>query len=291
MLKPRWALALVMLGSLYPGLAALAQSLVPGRPYALVGGVFGDTAGIENGSAGELFVHDLAARSAIGRRELGDASLVFGIDYRMTRLDFDRVAVADRVLHALAVPITYLRRQGDWQYVARLAPGLATDFDGINSSDFTTSGLFRASRRTSEFTEWVVGAGVSRAFGDSTLYPLVGAVLTPNQHWRLALTLPRLEIGYAPSARLGLFANLYPAGGKWHVHADAPDSDFDVTFQAVRLELGAEYHLSAGRWIELALGSETGRSVELVDDSQIAVDFDLEDSSYLMLSLLFRAPE
>ena len=199
-------------------------------------------------------------------RDISFGKFIIGGHYQVTRYELDNLN-ADKNLHVLELPITLLRQKNEWTYITRLSPGLHSDFDELDSNDLLVTARFVATKKRSENLTWVIGAAVDRSFGDTMLYPVIGAQYWPSQRTLFKLVLPRLEIRHALSSKTILFWHLKPSGGKWNVTVKNMNKDFNVTTDAVRTSLGAEINLSDFGWLKVEAGREVNRSIELVDEA------------------------
>ena len=241
----------------------------------------------------EVGYRELTAEFPFLKRDLGDGKLLVGVDYKYTSYDISGGDVKDTKLHAFKVPFTYIRQTQSkkWNYIVRLSPGAHTDGENMSSDDYVLLGIVRAEYLQSQDTTWVVGIVVDRTFGDTKPFPLVGVEYAPNNNWHLGLVLPNPQISYTPSPTSHYFVAAKPGGGKWNVHSDRRNEDYNFTAQGIRTSLGAEFKVTKIGWLRIEAGKVFGQNFEFEDKNGTKVDLDADDAYFATVSFVVHAPK
>lgn len=217
------------------------------------------------------------------RFDIGHIVVDLGVDYQYTRYEYNGIDGRNRDLHRLQVPFRFRSRRGEWQYRGYVAPGVSTSSNVLKDvlnrggrDDFFVSGRIDASRR---YNDKVLIAGVAydQTFGRPTMYPVFGAVFTPNERLRLRLAFPDPEVWYRVSERHSFTTRLFPAGHRWHVVVDDFASDFDYRVRAIRSQLTWSVQLGPNLTLDVSSGYEFDRQHHFTDDQGVRINANAED--------------
>jgi hypothetical protein len=267
------------------------ERFIPG--YAVADAYFGwsDRAGFAGGSVQqEEAGFDFNAPIYMGE----DLRLTAGLSYRHTKLDFQGAEpFGDDIsfdLHRVHVPVNVWMDNGNWKYWLNLKPGVSGDLERIEGDTFTFSALALASYAFSEKLSFAMGAFYSQDLQDSRFLPALGFVWKPDPHWTLSLTVPRVEISYAPSAKWLFTAHALPSGGSWTVvDPDNTSRDMIVNYQSLCAGLTAEKQLGSGpAWAFVDAGYQFIQEIEVERSGQSTFEEDLDAVPYVKVGVKLR---
>lgn len=225
---------------------------------------------------------------------LGDrVKVTAGFSYRWNELDFSGVpqplASQTLNLHRLDLPVNVWADLNErWKLWLRFQPGWYSDFENVGSEDFTVMSLGVLSYQWTDWLKVAFGAFYSRETGEERILPALGFILEPDPHWYLALTFPRVEMTYAPTADWLLSARVVANGGSWNISNPAGTGpDVDLSYQAVRLGLGVDRRLVRNWWAYLEGGVQIAQEIEIQGGGY---DFlsDLDSNAYLSTGVRLR---
>lgn len=216
-----------------------------------------------------------------------------GFMYRWNQFDFSGAPepLASRTfdLHRLDIPFNVWADLSErWKLWLRLQPGLYSDFDNLDSEDFTLTSLAVLSYQWNEWLKVAFGAFYSRETGDARILPALGFIIEPDPHWSLALTFPRVELVYAPTPDWLLTARAVLSGGGWNISDPLGGAtDVDLNYQAVRLGLGVDRRLVRNWWAYLEGGVQVAQEIEI---QGAGYDFatDLDPNAYFATGVRLR---
>jgi hypothetical protein len=218
--------------------------------------------------------------------------LTAGVRYRLNTLDFGgrELPFANSLdLHRLEVPFNLWIDYSDrWNFWFRASPGLYSDFDSISSDAFTFSALALGSYQWTETLSVAVGGYYSRDLGSEKLLPAAGFIWKPDPHWSLALTVPRIELAYAPTRDWLLAARAYPSGGGWNISGVDGDENADLNLSSVRAGLGVERRLFGKVWGSVDGGLQFAQELELEGSGRSDFTEDLDDSWFVNFGIKLR---
>lgn len=216
-----------------------------------------------------------------------------GVQYRYNELDFGAapLPLGNRSfdLHRVDVPFNvwkdFNRR---WKMWVRLQPGWYSDFGTVNSDDFILTSLALLSYQWTDTTKVAFGAFYSRDLGEERVLPAVGFIFEPDPHWSLALTFPRVELAYSPTADWLFAGRLQLAGAGWNITDPAGGAaDVDLNYRAIRAGIGIDRRLSGPWWAYLDAGVLFGQEIE-IDAPTYGFQQDLETSAFVTGGIRLR---
>lgn len=233
---------------------------------------------------GEASVREFRLEGNVARLETSFGTVLLGARYERRRLllpgRFD-----DETLHELKPSLTLLNDRGPWRLVARIAPGVATDFEHVNGDDVSIDALAQLVYRRDARTRWVAGIAADRTFADTAVYPVVGITHAPSDRLWLGLVFPRPAIRIATAPGTVLYWRSEPIGNRWHVDGEAGERDVDLTVDGVRTGLGIEWRAAGDLHLRLEIGGEFARGVDALDDGGEERAVDPEDTPYVNVSI------
>lgn len=235
--------------------------------------------------APELSAQEVELKASFAAWDIDGGKLVLGNHTRYTQYQFSAANIEDKDLYEIYFPLSYIQKSGSWTHIGRLSLGLSSDFEELDQEDLVVSALYRGLYKSSAKLDWVLGLGLNRNFGDSQVFPLLGANYQASEQWRFELVLPQIKISYKPQARLLYFFQLKPNGRKWNVEDEQSGNDVDITTKEIRTSLGVSYQSTKSLRLSAELGQLFARSIEVSDINGIEQEIDIEDSSVISLSL------
>lgn len=225
-------------------------------------------------TAGELEIYTLEAKSVLsGPIKAGnDFTLLPMIQYKATRLNWKDTPsgfpIEDEDVHSIALSSYFLYNQqgSPWLFGGWAKAELATDFQHINSDDFTfdvivggaykfndrfTLGLGVAAININNDTEYYVGPAmdwkISDTFRIGVLGPDVTASYTPNDDWEFSL-------------------RGYTAGDEWNIR-DAGSKSTTLDLDSYRVGLFADRRLAGDLWLRVGGGMTLMNEIEIKSPS------------------------
>lgn len=244
---------------------------------------------VTNGRQINFEVNEFNLKSPLTSIDTKFGKLIFGVDYTNTEIRFTDI-VPEKSLHAIELPITYVRERGNWNFVSQISPSLNSDFEEIGSDDFSVNGKFLARYNSHRNNSWIFGLAADRTFGKSQIYPIVGFHLTSPRNWDIRASLPNPEIRYA--IRRDIYLSLYgkPHGGKWDIDLpNAPQrNNWDTSITGYQFGFKTEMQFSSNIWSTFTIGRELNRSGDFTDENGMEYEFDFEDTYFVGLSFGLR---
>ena len=242
--------------------------------------------------------YDGGGRLALGEAGIGTEAAVvsnawgqwsLGAGVKVADFDFSGGATYPRreTLYRIQLPVEFRRALNDrWGYSLRAAPGLASDLERVTGADLRWTALALASYQRDPAWRWVGGMYYGQAFGESRVYPALGAIWQPAPEWTVGLIMPRPGVTYRPGRAWSFTALIQPSGGDWNL--ETPDGERALILETWRGGLEAGCRLGR-RWaLQLEGGWAFARRLELRDTDQerVAAD-DLDGAPYVRLGVRF----
>ncbi len=236
----------------------------------------------------EFSVNEVKLNGTFSGIKSGDGMFIIGGEFRYTEYQFNSDLADDNQLYEIALPMTYITGTSDLRHIVRVAPGIKSDFEDLSGDDITLTAFYQANFVSSATLTWVLGAGVGHQFGESQAFPLMGAIYQPNEEWRFNLVLPQLEATYIASDNNLWYFSLIPSGRSWNVENENDLTDVDIITEEIRLALGTVYAINKNLALRAEVGSATGRNLEFTMSNGDEVDVDVEDTSFIGVTLEYR---
>ncbi|MEM7386939.1 MAG: DUF6268 family outer membrane beta-barrel protein [Verrucomicrobiota bacterium] len=219
----------------------------------------------------------------------GDWSFGLGFRYRLDRLDFAGLSLDDQTLHRVQIPLflAWAPENSRWSAFARLAPGLATDFEDLSEDSITAAAILAAAYQWTPTFKVTLGAYFNPDIDAGTILPSLGFQWDPNPEWSLIFGAPRTELQYKPHSDLRLKLALYSGGGRWNIEEDG--RNLDLSHRTLRAGVGLETRFADRFWWSLWAGVNLFQEYELeeVDGPDLAEE-DIEDSLFLYTGIRFQ---
>ncbi len=267
------------------GMAEYLSSVRPAvPPLASVGFEWHDTHDFEDGM-GEADFSVLEVRAPFFFRAFGGGDkIAVGLDYSLTSLDVKADGYSwDGELHGVFLPISYTHRKegSPWFFLAQVAPGLRTDFNGIDSDDFAFRTFASAMRQINSQLMFGVGAFLSYDVDETFAVPGIGFTWKPAEDWLVSLIPPQLAVSWIPSDDWNVSATFRPRSFIADIDegGDSPDI---ASVSYGRLGLAVKHRLfnSPDLWLNLNAGYTVYSEVELQRSGQSMFDGDLDQGFY-----------
>jgi len=199
---------------------------------------------------------------ALGR----DINFFASLDYDMTLFDADvpaTVPLRDADLHTLSIPLSILKRSesSPWAWLARVDPGISTDFDDVNGHDIRFGARAGAAYTFSKTLTVSAGLGMAEAYGDYVVLPLVGFDWAPTDNVFVSLAGTRLSASYQPSEDWILRSAVYLAGGVWNVQVD--DESRELSLRSLHAGIGVDRRLADKLWLTAWTGYSFANKIDV----------------------------
>ena len=257
----------LMLSAAFIG-AASAQPTIPGYDFTRASASYAGGMDLDD-TAGEMEIYALDLRTALSKPiPLGGNLIALPvIHYKGTRINFkDNNAafpIQDEDVHSISLSSFFIhsRAGSPWILGAWTRAELATDFQHINSDDFTFD----------------LAAGVAYKLSDSFTVGFGGAVLNlnnepefyvgpafdwrPNDCFRAGLYGPNVVVAWTPSTDWELSLRGEAAGDEWNIR-DAGGRSTTLNLDSYRLGLFVDRRLSGDLWLRVGGGMTMGNEIE-----------------------------
>lgn len=235
-------------------------------PSYRAGLFFNGAAELDKG--GEYSYSRFTLRSPLTKPIAFGADLMFfaSLDYDATLLEVDvpaLVPLRDGDLHTLSIPLNILKRSegSPWTWLVRVDPGLSTDFDDVNGHDIRIGARAGGGYTFSKTLTLTGGIGMSEAFGDYMVLPLVGFDWSPSDNLFISLAGTRLSASYQPSEDWILRTAVYLSGGVWNVQVD--DASRELTMRSLHAGVGIDRRLADKLWLTAWTGYSFANKIDV----------------------------
>jgi hypothetical protein len=195
-----------------------------------------------------------------------DVNFFASLNYDMTLLDVDvpaLVPLQDADLHTLSIPLSILKRSegSPWTWLARVDPGISTDFDSFNGHDVRLGARAGAGYTFSKNFTLTAGVGTSEAYGDYLVLPLVGFDWSVNDRLFVSLSGTRLSAAYQPSDDWIVRSAVYLSGGVWNVQVE--DDSRELTLRSMHAGVGVDRRLADKLWLTAWTGYSFANKIDV----------------------------
>lgn len=191
-------------------------------------------------------------------------------------------------LHMAELPLLFIYKPtgSPWSYNARLSPGIASDFESVDSDDFFFDVRVGAEYKFSDRLSINFGLAYSRITGEPEVLPYLGFEYDMNDQWQFALRGPTLEARYHMNESWIVRFIGEPGGGSWNI--DTADSDY-LAVQSYRVGVSIEHEVIKDLWVTAGVGFTLANQVEWMNDSGSTIrKEDYDSGTYFTLGLRLR---
>lgn len=215
-----------------------------------------------------------------------------GLEAETFRFGTDTASLLPDDLGSVTLPLGVTWQiNSRWTFLAEVSPGIYSDFEEINSSDFNAP----------------VIAGVSYAINQNLLLflqvsvdprrdvPVVGGPglrWQINSQWALSILMPRPRVEYRPNADWLLYAGGEIVGGAYQLstghgtrRGDGQFDDVNITYREIRAGIGALWDVGRGFRVEAAAGWTFDRRFVIDERDRM---WNGEGAPYARLQLSYR---
>lgn len=216
-------------------------------------------------------------------------ALSVGLRYESVQLDTDTF-LGDMDLHDVRFSLIWIHHQpgSKWSILAALSPGVASDFDKVDSDDFSLNGKLGFRYAVSDRFAWVGGIGIDNTTGDHSLYPAIGFQWRPMDDVHVSLLGATFTATWQPHTDWLLRFGVWPAGGIWNVEQNG--NSFDVSLRSYRAAVGLERRLSNKVWLSVWAGATLANNLEIETTSGGGIfDQDADGGWFLNVGLRVAA--
>lgn len=236
----------------------------------------------------EFSVSEVELKGDIVDFDVGAGKIVVVGDFRYSQYQYNTDQIDDKDLYEVAVPMTYTTGPATWMHRVTIIPGINSDFENISGDDVKFSAFYQAIYRRSSTLTWVMGLGAGHQFGDTQAFPIFGAIYKPNEKWHFNLVFPEFEASYIASAKSHWYLSVKPTGRTWNIEVESSNDNVDITTKEIRVALGTVYAVNQSLALRVEVGSAMNRELDLTLDNGSEVELDVEDATFIGLSLEYR---
>jgi hypothetical protein len=208
----------------------------------------------------------------------------------LTFSEFEMIPSTDVHAARLRATAYWEPKNSPWFAQVRLEPGLYTDGSDIDGDDYQSRGLAALGYKFSPTFRILAGGYYTESYGDASVYPAVGLIWNPSDHFTLHLAPPEPRLSYYPTRDWGLHVKVAPGGGSWNLDSETSDVVDQLIYTNFRAGIGIERRIYKNFWASLWGGSNIFQSLEFHDKRERTLfDEDLDTSYYLYLGFHLAA--
>jgi hypothetical protein len=142
-------------------------------------------------------------------------------------------------VYDLTLGVPYRGTIGDsWTFDVMFRVGWFSDFEGSAREGLRFPSHLVLYRKTTPWWQWVLGVDFLDR-NDFLLLPVLGAVWTPQEHWRLEAVFPRPLIGRRFQGGRWVYVAAQMGGGTWDIQRSWGEGDV-FTYRDLQLLLGIQ---------------------------------------------------
>ena len=271
--------------SIFLLLLAPLLSFAQGRDRGNLSFLYEPGASVEGG--GQLTLTE--SRLATGLPPIRWAGNMFNVGFEWSHYDFRTEDTQPDDFDTDSVGLSLRWGFGDkkgWSGSMIFSPSLRSDFETVTTDDLGLAGLALGSYPLRSNLTTVVGLVYSRSFGRDKLFPALGATWKPEPRWQVDLVFPRPRVTYQASAKSRYYIGLEPGGDEWNV--ELPEGSRDLSLEEYRAGGGAEWMLTRHVGLLAQAGTVFGRELEVHDGRDKQYDYDIGDTWFARIGLLYR---
>lgn len=213
--------------------------------------------------------------------------MISSVNYRVFDADISTGVMSGRFdLHSLRMPMQFgwLSPSSPWVGIVYLEPGLATDFNVINSDSFDLNAGIGAGYRFSDNFFAALGVGHSRNYGEDDIFPAIVLLWRPCEAFTLMVSPDGIEPKWEISDDWRLRMKLELIGGRWTLEDEGQSRE--VRLKGGTAGLFLEHRLFEQCWLSIGAGVNTQAELRVEDGSgNELLDSGLEDAFVLRSGL------
>ena len=219
----------------------------------------------------------------------GKTIVMPGLGYSLTTTTLSNTSDEDPDgFHELYLELGVIQRLAErWLLVGTLQPGLATNFDDVDSDHFRFQASALAMRETSGGGKYGIGVSASYVFGRLLPIPLVTLDWRPSSSIRVRGTLPsRLVAGYGLAKRFEIGLAGQFNGNRYMI--DDPDQPMaeSVEYSVGDAGLFASIKLFSSVWLTGYGGTTVFRKFDVKDDDNNTIsDTDVDPAAVIRVGV------
>lgn len=264
-----------------------AQSIVEGQAYTDAGISHLGSMSLDDDSGKLQITHyDFSTNLSRPITSAADWVITPNFSYRASQLDFSGTSAAfpmkDEFLHSLSLSSSFIRARRDtpWIFAGWLRGEMASDFQDVDTDDFTADIAAGVGYRFNERLTLGLGVAVLNLNGDTRYIP------RPSIDWVISDTVrvgtygPNFAIAWTPleewifSVRAGSFF------GSWNIEGQGGESR-NIDIQSLRAGIYVDRHLFDKVWLSVGTGITFANEIEYQRPSGSKVyDSDLDEGWY-----------
>jgi Domain of unknown function (DUF6268) len=222
-----------------------------------------------DGNGGDLSVSRFELRSLLSAPiPLWEGmSMIPMFSYAATSLNFSGTGpfpIHDEDLHSASLQSFFIQdfANSPWSGFAWTRAEMATDFQGIQSEDFTFDVAAGAFYRFSDSFTLGFGVSVTNLNGDTQVFPGINFSWVPCEDVRIGIYGPNLLATYNISESWYLSLDGQPGGGNWNIRDDAGKSR-TIELDSYWIGLSTHHRLTGELWLSAGVGYTFGNEIEI----------------------------
>jgi hypothetical protein len=222
-----------------------------------------------DGNPGELSVSRFEFRAILAEPiTLWEGmSMIPVFAYNATSLDFSGTGafpITDEDLHSASLQSIFIQdfQNSPWFAIAWTRAEMATDFQGIESEEFTFDIAAGLGYRFSHTFSLGLGFAVTNLNGDAAIYPGINFDWIPRENVRIGLNGPNIVATYNLSENWYVSLDGQPGGGNWNITDNAGNSR-TIQLDSYWLGLNTHHRLAGELWMSAGVGYTFGNEIEI----------------------------
>ncbi|UXD88714.1 hypothetical protein [Thalassolituus hydrocarboniclasticus] len=220
------------------------------------------------------------------------SSMSLGIAVQDTNLYFDEAQLPDMDLVKIKLPLSGSQVLDSGSIVSwTLTPGLHGEADDLSEAESRLEGQAFYIKPSGNL-RWVLGGGFGDQFGETKLFPVLGAIWTASAQTEVTLMFPSLKYKYTTEQKKAYSLSLVPVGSQWTWKAGDLGGNTEagnVSVSGLKLSAGLDWPLANKQVISAELGRITEREFKITRQSDPSFNgtVELEDAWFAQLGWAF----
>ncbi len=268
-----------------PHIAGIAQLTVPQRMELGLSHQTSDFASIEGGEV-EAAMDHTQLKIALNINETASQVTLLGLSIsRMEfRLNENNMGYTDEAFYSISLPLTIVDLSDDkWTRIIEISPSIHSNMDVIDQQAFSLTGIALWDYQASETSNWNIGAGVSRVFGEYVPFPIISYASRVQPNFEFIIGFPETKVEYRYKENWSSFVSLGPNGGVWRYQEDKDSENVNLTYSSWEVFAGVRYQIEPQIWSTLKIGKTFERKLNYDEGSD--TDLRLATSNTIMFTL------
>lgn len=175
-----------------------------------------------------------------------------------------------------------------WSILGRIAGGIKSDFEDIDSRDMAYSSLLSVTRHYGKEKSLGIGLSYSDSFGSPSVFPVLQFKWASDNKWKFYGTLPlQAIVEYRINQRISTGLNAEVKGNQYRLTEKAPWNEAVLNYTEILVGPVVDFSLSKKAHIVLKGGIVTGQKIEFKDKDdtdKVLVEKELENSTFATIA-------